>query len=176
MTKEELMQESLTWANSYSEELKKLIERDKEYYMNILNIEREQKKPRKDIAKYDEIMDNIWYMYDDLYEEQEKVYEWQKITDPKEIQTITNTYMNQYFTISDKESWFNGVKELSENLGYASNMKDYKEHPENYKGSVADVSTVLRVALTSKSMTPDLYEIMSLLRKERIEKRYKKIF
>ena len=55
-------------------------------------------------------------------------------------------------------------------------MKDYKEHPENYKGSVADVSTVLRVALTSKSMTPDLYEIMSLLRKERIEKRYKKIF
>lgn len=172
MTKEELMQESLTWANSYSEELKKLIEKDKEYYMDILNIEREQKKPRKDIAKYDEIMDNIWYMYDNLYEEKEKVYEWQKITDPKEIQIITNTYMDKYFTISDKESWFNGVKELSDILGYASNMKDYKEHPENYKGSVADVSTVLRVALTSKSMTPDLYEIMSLLGKERIKKRY----
>ncbi|MDD5827386.1 MAG: glutamate--tRNA ligase [Bacilli bacterium] len=172
MTKEELMQESLTWANSYSEKLKKLIERDKEYYMNILNIEREQKKPRKDIAKYDEIIENIWYMYDDLYEEKEKVYEWQKITDPKEIQTITTTYMDKYFTTSDKELWFNGVKELSEDLGYASNMKDYKEHPENYKGSVADVSTVLRVALTSKSTTPDLYEIMSLLGKERITKRY----
>lgn len=176
MTKEELMQESLNWANSYSEELKKLIERDKEYYMDILNIEREQKKPRKDIAKYDEIMDNIWYMYDDLYEEKEKVYEWQKITDTDEIKKITNTYMDKYFTISDKESWFNGVKELSDDLGYAGNMKDYKEHPENYKGSVADVSTVLRVALTSKSMTPDLYEIMSLLGKQRIEKRYKKIF
>ena len=62
--------------------------------------------------------------------------------------------------------------ELSESLGYASNMKDYKEHPENYKGSVADVSTVLRVALTSLSMTPDLYEIMSLLGKEKIAKRY----
>ena len=172
MTKEELMEKSLTWADVYSPALKELIERDKDYYMAILNIEREQKKPRKDIAKYDEIMDNIWYMYDDLYEAKEKNYEWQKITDKEEIQKITNTYMEKYFNVSDKEAWFNGVKELSESLGYASNMKDYKEHPENYKGSVADVSTVLRVALTSLSMTPDLYEIMSLLGKEKIAKRY----
>lgn len=172
MTKEELMEKSLAWADVYSPALKELIERDKDYYMAILNIEREQKKPRKDIAKYDEIMDNIWYMYDDLYEAKEKNYEWQKITDKEEIQKITNTYMEKYFNVSDKEAWFNGVKELSESLGYASNMKDYKEHPENYKGSVADVSTVLRVALTSLSMTPDLYEIMSLLGKEKIAKRY----
>ena len=172
MTKEELMEKSLAWADVYSPALKELIERDKDYYMAILNIEREQKKPRKDIAKYDEIMDNIWYMYDDLYEAKEKNYEWQKITDKEEIQKITNTYMEKYFNGSDKEAWFNGVKELSESLGYASNMKDYKEHPENYKGSVADVSTVLRVALTSLSMTPDLYEIMSLLGKEKIAKRY----
>lgn len=172
MTKEELMEKSLTWADVYSPALKELIERDKDYYMAILNIEREQKKPRKDIAKYDEIMDNIWYMYDDLYEAKEKNYEWQKIIDKEEIQKITNTYMEKYFNVSDKEAWFNGVKELSESLGYASNMKDYKEHPENYKGSVADVSTVLRVALTSLSMTPDLYEIMSLLGKEKIAKRY----
>ncbi len=172
MTKEELMEKSLAWADVYSPALKELIERDKDYYMAILNIEREQKKPRKDIAKYDEIMDNIWYMYDDLYEAKEKNYEWQKITDKEEIQKITNTYMEKYFNVSDKETWFNGVKELSESLGYASNMKDYKEHPENYKGSVADVSTVLRVALTSLSMTPDLYEIMSLLGKEKIAKRY----
>ncbi len=172
MTKEELMEKSLAWADVYSPALKELIERDKDYYMAILNIERVQKKPRKDIAKYDEIMDNIWYMYDDLYEAKEKNYEWQKITDKEEIQKITNTYMEKYFNVSDKEAWFNGVKELSESLGYASNMKDYKEHPENYKGSVADVSTVLRVALTSLSMTPDLYEIMSLLGKEKIAKRY----
>ena len=54
-------------------------------------------------------------------------------------------------------------------------MKDYKENPDNYKGSVADVSTVLRVALTSKSMTPDLYEIMRLLGKDKIEKRYRSL-
>ena len=83
--------------------------------------------------------------------------------------------MNKYFCLKDKESWFNGIKELSESLGYAANMKDYKENKENYKGSVADVSTVLRVALTSKSTTPDLYEIMTLLGKERIEKRYQSL-
>ena len=62
-----------------------------------------------------------------------------------------------------------------EKLGYCSNMKEYKENPDNYKGSVADISTVLRVALTSKSMTPDLYEIMRLLGKDRIIERIKKL-
>ena len=176
MTKEELMEASLAWADTYSKELKDLIEMDKDYYMAILNIEREQKKPRKDIAKYDEIMDNIWYMYDSKYSEKEKKYEWQKIVDPKEIKLIIDTYMDKYFTVHSKEEWFDGIKALSEYLGYAGNMKDYKEHPENYKGNVADVSTVLRVALTSKSMTPDLYEIMSLLGVDRIEKRYRNLF
>ena len=176
MTKEELMEASLAWADAYSKELKDLIESDRDYYMAILNIEREQKKPRKDIAKYDEIMDNIWYMYDSKYNEKEKKYEWQKIVDPKEIRLIVDTYMDKYFTVHSKEEWFDGIKELSECLGYAANMKDYKEHPENYKGNVADVSTVLRVALTSKSMTPDLYEIMSLLGVDRIEKRYRNLF
>ena len=64
---------------------------------------------------------------------------------------------------------------LCDELGYASNMKDYKKNPENYKGNVADISTVLRVALTSKSMTPDLFEIMSLFGIDRINERFSKI-
>lgn len=175
MTKEELCEKSYEWAESYSSELKRLIDQDREYYMNILNIEREQKKPRKDIAKYDEIIDNIWYMYDELFENKEKVYEYQTITDKEEIKKILVIYMDKYFDLTDKDVWFNNMKALCDELGYASNMKDYKQNPENYKGSVADVSTVLRVALTTKCMTPDLYEIMKLLGKERIEKRYHNI-
>ena len=173
MTKEELCNNSYKWASIYSNELKELIDRDRNYYMNILNIEREQKKPRKDIAKYEDIIDNIWYMYDDLYDSKEKKYEWQKITDSREIRKILDTYMEKYFNVEDKESWFNGIKEMTDELGYCSNMKEYKNNPDNYKGSVADVSTVLRVALTTKSMTPDLYEIMKLLGRDKIEKRYK---
>ena len=119
------------------------------------------------------IEDLIWYMYDDIFESKDKVYEWKNITDMNEIKNILNTYMSKYYSeTDDKETWFNKVKDMCDELGYASNIKEYKKNPENYKGNVADVSTVLRVALTSKSMTPDLYEIMKLLGKDRIEKRY----
>lgn len=175
MTKEELCEKAYEWANNYSRELKDIIDQDKSYFMDIINIEREQKKPRKDIAKYDEILDNIWYMYDDLFLDKDKVYEYQTITDKEEIRKILDTYMNKYYDVSDKELWFHNIKLLCDELGYASNMKDYKQNPENYKGSVADVSTVLRVALTTKSMTPDLYEIMRLIGRQRIEKRYQNI-
>ena len=174
MTKEELFKESYEWSKTYSKELQNLIERDKDYYMSLLNIERGRKNPRKDIAKYDEIYDTIWYMYDDLYEEN-KDFEYQNIIEESEIKKILTTYMDKYFDISDKDTWFNNIKLLCDELGYASNMKDYKEHPENYKGNVTDVSTVLRVALTSKANTPDLYEIMEILGKDRIQKRYNNI-
>ena len=175
MSKEELCEKSYNWACDYSDELKNVIDNDKEYYMDILNIEREQKKPRKDIAKYDEIIDNIWYMYDNIYDSKDKVYEYQNITDIEEIKLITKTYMDKYFDVSDKDVWFNNIKLLCDELGYASNMKEYKEDPSKFKGNVADVSTVLRVALTTKSMTPDLYEIMKLLGRDRILNRYNNI-
>lgn len=173
MTKEELCEKSYAWAKIYSKELQDIIERDKEYYMGILNIEREQAKPRKDIAKYDEIIDHIWYFYDDLYQERKNFYEYQKITNPDEIKRILSLYMEKYFDVVDKDVWFDKIKQLCDELGYASNMKEYKKNPEQFKGNVADVSTVLRVSLTSKSMTPDLYEIMKLLGKDRIFERLK---
>ena len=169
-----IYEESYRWANSHSESLKELIEKDVEYYKNILNIEREQEKPRKDIAKYSDIENLIWYMYDDVYEAREKEYEWKNITDKEEIKNILNTYMSKYVELNDKEVWFNNIKLMCDELGYASNMKEYKKNPEMFKGNVADVSTVLRVALTSKSMTPDLFEIMRLLGIERINNRYSK--
>ena len=71
----------------------------------------------------------------------------------------------------NKETWFNKMKELSDKYGYCSNVKEYKENPDNYKGSLVDISMIIRVALTSKSMTPDLYEIMKLLGKDEIKNR-----
>lgn len=173
MTKEELYEASYEWSKKYSESLKNIIEKDPEYYKAILNIEREQIKPRKDISKYSDIESLIWYMYDELFNPED--YEWGKVTDKEEINKILKTYMDKYYT-DNKEEWFSKVKELSDELGYASNMKDYKKNPDNYKGNVADVATVLRVALTSKSQTPDLCEIMKIIGKDRIINRYKKFF
>ena len=174
-SKEVLCEKAYNWALSYSSELRELIDQDRDYFMDVINIEREQKKPRKDIAKYEDILDNIWYMYDSLFDKGNKVYEYQKITDKNEIRKILKLYMDKYFDVSDKDVWFNKIKLLCDELGYASNMKEYKENPSRFKGNVADVSTVLRVALTTKSMTPDLYEIMKIIGKDRVYNRYSKL-
>ncbi len=173
LTKDEVYNGLLKWTKEYDKEFYELITKYEDYTKNILNIEREQKKPRKDYACYSEIKNQIFYMYDELYSP--STYEWGTITSKEEINKILNTYINKYYDITDKEVWFNNIKLLTDELGYSSNMKEYKENPDNYKGSVADISTVLRVALTSKSMTPDLYEIMRLLGKDRIIERIKKL-
>ena len=168
----EVYENLLKYTEEYDIEFNKLIKNYKDYTISILNIEREQKKPRKDYSSYKDIKNHIWYMYDELFINNN--YEFQKIMDKQEILKITNTYIEKYYDEKDdKETWFNKIKELCDELGYASNMKDYKENPEKYKGNIADISTVIRVILTTKYMTPDLYEIMSILGKERIINRIK---
>ena len=171
---EEVYENVLNWSKTYDNELYQLLNKYKEYTINIFSIERYQKKPRKDYESWSSIKKNIWYMYDELFIDVN--YDYQKITDIEEINNILTTYIDKYYNESDdKETWFNKIKELSDSLGYCSNMKEYKENPDNYKGSVADVSTVIRVALTSSSMTPDLYEIMKLLGLNRIKQRIEKV-
>lgn len=171
MTKEELLERSLNWANKFDEELKELIEKDKEYYMNIINIERCQKKPRKDYETYSDIKNYIWYMYDELFIKEDKTYEFNGI-DIEEVRNVLKTYFDKYYDASfDKDTWFNKMKEAAEEMGYCANMKEYKLNPDNYKGSIADFSMVIRVALTTKTTTPDLYEIMKLLGTDRIKER-----
>ena len=167
-----LYDELVKWAKEYNEPFYDLVTKYKDYTINILNIERVQKKPRKDYENYSSIPNLIWYMYDELFYNQEKTYEFGNINEKEEIKLIVNTYFDKYYNESDdKETWFNKMKELCDELGYASDMKAYKENPDNFKGNVADVSTVIRVAITSKSQTPDLFEILRLLGIERIKKR-----
>lgn len=171
MTKEELLKRSLDWANKYDLELKKLIEKDSEYYMNIINIERCQKKPRKDYETYSDIKNYIWYMYDELFNKEDKIYEFGEI-DKEEIRNVLNTYFDKYYDVTfDKDTWFNKMKEAAESMGYCANMKEYKLNPDNYKGSIADFSMIIRVALTTKRTTPDLYEILKLLGLNKIKER-----
>lgn len=173
LTKDEVYKNLLEWTSIYDTEFNSLLEKYEDYTKNILNIEREQKKPRKDYSCYSDIKSQIFYMYDELYNPTS--YKWGKIADKKEIIKILKTYIEKHFNITDKETWFNNIKALTDELGYCSNMKEYKENPDKYKGSVADISTVIRVALTSRSMTPDLYEIMRLLGKDRIKERINNI-
>lgn len=162
----------IDWSKIYDLDFYNLISKYKEYTINILNIEREQAKPRKDFACYSEIKSYIWYMFDELFNNCDKNYEWQNITDIDEIKNIMNVYISKYYDSNDdKDTWFSKMKELANELGYAANVKDYKNNPDNYKGSIVDISMVIRVCLTTKSMTPDLYDIMKLLGVDRIKDR-----
>ena len=170
MNKDEVYEGLIEWAQVFDKEFSEILKKDVNYTKEILNIEREQEKPRKDYACFSDVKPNIYYMFDELYNPSE--YEWMKINDLEEVKNILNTYINEYYDENDdKDTWFSKIKEVTEKMGYCSNMKEYKKNPEAYKGNVADVSSVIRIALTSKSQTPDLYCIMKLLGKDRIKAR-----
>ena len=170
-TAEKVYNESLEWAKRYDLELVEMLE-NKEYALKVLGIERGNAKPRKDIAKWSDLKDSIVYMYDDKFVSSEEEYEYQKITDKEEIEKIVKTYFEKYYDeADDKQTWFNKMKDVAEEFGYAREVKEYKANPESYKGHVGDISTVIRVKLTRRCNTPDLYEIMQILGKESILKR-----
>ena len=99
-------------------------------------------------------------------------FEYQKITDKDEIEKIVKTYFEKYYNESDdKQTWFDKMKDLAEEFGYAREVKEYKANPDAYKGHVGDISTVIRVKITGRSNTPDLYEIMQVLGMNEIKSR-----
>ena len=174
MTAEEVYEKALDWANRHDEELAKMLE-DKEYSLKVLGIERGNTKPRKDIAKWSDVKENIIYMYDDKFLNEEQEYPYQVINDQNDINKILDLYIEKYYNPEDdKQTWFNKIKELAGEMGYAEEVKEFKANPGMYKAHVGDVSTVLRIALTGRTNTPDMYEIMEVLGKTSMTKRFEK--
>ena len=161
------------WAKEYDDELAKMME-DKEYTLAVLGIERGNVKPRKDISKWADVKDSIIYMYEDKFYNEEE-YNFGKVSDKGEISKILKLYIEKYYNESDdKQTWFDKMKDLAEEVGYAREVKEYRKEPEKWPGHVGDISTVLRVALTKRQNTPDLYEIMQVLGKDIVVKRLNK--
>ena len=174
-TAEEVYEKTLEWAKKYDKELEEML-KDKEYALKIFSIERGNKKPRKDISKWSDVKDSIIYMYDEKFIEQGQKDDYQVINDKEEIKKIVQLYIEKYYDEKDdKQMWFDKIKELAGELGYAKEVKEFKANPEKYKAHVGDVSTVLRIALTGRTNTPDMYEIMQVLGKESVEKRMRQL-
>lgn len=159
------------WSRTYDKEFNELINKYKDYTINVLNIEREVERPRKDIESFSAVKREIGYMYDELFFNEEKAFE-RKDYYSKEL--LEYYIDNVYDEADDKQTWFNKIKEMCPKFGFASETKEYKKNPENYKGSVAHACEVIRVSVTNRTMTPDLYEILKLLGKDRIKERISK--
>lgn len=168
---EEVFNLVYVWSRTYDKEFNELINKYKDYTINVLNIEREVERPRKDIESFSAVKREIGYMYDELFFNEEKTFE-RKDYYSKEL--LEYYIDNVYDEADDKQTWFNKIKEMCPKFGFASETKEYKKNPENYKGSVAHACEVIRVSVTNRTMTPDLYEILKLLGKDRIKERISK--
>lgn len=159
------------WSRTYDKEFNELINKYKDYTINVLNIEREVERPRKDIESFSSVKREIGYMYDELFFNEEKAFERKDFYSKELLEYYID---NVYDEADDKQTWFNKIKEMCPKFGFASETKEYKKNPENYKGSVAHACEVIRVSVTNRTMTPDLYEILKLLGKDRIKERISK--
>ncbi len=130
LTKEEVYEGVLSWSKIYDEEFSKILEKYKDYSMAIYNIEREQKKPRKDYTYYSEIKEKTWYMYDEYFDSSKVDF---SAYDIEEVQTILTKYKDIYNEDDSAEEWFNRIKELCTSLNYATDMKAYKNDSSMYK-------------------------------------------
>lgn len=165
MDNETVYRYSAEWAREYDKDFYAVLTENEAYSKAILNIDRDTPKPRKDIACWSEIKDYVSYFFDSLFENSFDVGE--NITNEMASE-ILGAYITKYHENDTKDEWFQRMKDICEPLGYTPNVKEYKKNPEMYKGHVGDVSTVIRVAVTGRRNTPDLYSIMSLLGKDRV--------
>ena len=137
----------------------------------MLNIDREGPKPRKDIACFSEVKDYVSYFFNEIADLSIELPE--NITSDM-AKEILDLYVEEYDASRDKDSWCAHIKEMWEKLGYTPNVKEYKKNPDAYKGHVGDVSTVIRLAVTGRKNTPDLYAIMQILGENEVKSRLKK--
>ena len=159
------------WAAEFKPEIMHMFA-DRAYLEKILDIGREGAKPRKDHIYAQQMVENISYFFDDMF----------KIEDgfPAEVEEAGDTaailtkYLETYDHSDDQETWFNKIRTITEELGYAVKPKDFKKNPDQYKGHVGHVSTVIRVALMGRQQSPDVWEIQQILGETRTRERLQK--
>lgn len=160
----------LEWAEEFNTDIHTKLLNQKDYCISIFNIEREGFKIRKDIIKWSDIPNQFEIFFDDMFKESQK----EEIEINKDLQIeILNEFLDMYYFGDDSEEWFNKIKRIGEKNGFCSDYKEYESNPKKYKGKVGDVAMILRIALTGRKQTPDLYQIMQVMGESRVRERIK---
>ncbi|MBQ6607554.1 MAG: glutamate--tRNA ligase, partial [Firmicutes bacterium] len=155
------------WAEEFrpDDEGVKTMLSDRAYLEKILDIGRHaERNPRKDHIYADQMVKNLSYFFDETFEIEDEMP--QEVVNAGDVSTIISKYLETYDHSDDNETWFNKIRAITDELGYAVKPKDYKKHPEEYKGHVGHVSTVIRVALMGRQQSPDIWEIQQILGEE----------
>ena len=166
---EDVYEETLSWALKHDKEYAELLLGNKEDMIKFLSIEKDGPRPRKDISKYSEVKEEFSYAIDSLFEKEH--YRKNESEKEYDVELIKDYIQNVLDLSVDNETWFNSIKDFADKNGYAKSPKDYKNSPDEYKGHVGDICEAIRVMITGRLKSPDLFSIMKVLGKEKILKR-----
>ena len=155
------------WAEEFRPEILHIFD-DRAYLEKILDLGRNDKKPRKDFISAEQMIEFISYFFDDLFKIEDEMPE---EVPSEDVSAILNAYLAGYDHNDDQSQWFDKIRAIATELGYAAKPKDFKKHPEEYKGHVGHVSTVIRIALMGRAQSPDVWEIQQILGEEKTRAR-----
>ena len=163
---EEVFDETLKYALKFDPEYSELLKSNKEDMIKFLNVEKDSDRPRKDISKYSDVKEEFSYAIDELFTKEN----YSKYDGNKEFSvSLIREYVNNVLDLSvSNEEWFNGVKEFAVKNGYAASPKEYKQNPSDFKGHVGDICEALRVMVTGRTKSPDLFSIVKILGKTKV--------
>lgn len=160
----------IAWAQKYHQDIYDVIAPQREDFVKLLAIGRDGKKPRKDLMNAEQIVTFTKYFFDAWFKQEDALPE---NIPAEEAAAILNDYLETYDHSDDNETWFGKIRTITEERGYAVRPKDYKKNPDAYKGHVGDVSTVVRLAITGRRNSPDIWAIQQVLGEERTIARVK---
>ncbi len=164
LSSSEVYEHLTVWAKEFDSEFYQILTENSDYTKSVLAIDRDVPKPRKDIAKWNEVKNYFSYMFDSLYVPDYTLPENILSDDAK---AFLNIYKEIYNAEDERQEWFQKIKDIAPNIGFAAETKEYKASPENYKGHAGDLSSILRIAITGRRNTPDLCSIMQVLGKDK---------
>lgn len=171
MPPSEVCEKWLCWCEEYDPAFAELIKKYRERTVNALGVGKSGNNPRKDIISFKQACEFMSFWYDETFKQTDEM--------PSEVDEATRVlffekYLASYDHSDDQSAWFDKVKQITDELGFAVKPKDYKKTPELYKGSIVHITNMLRIALTGRANAPDIWEISHVLDEELVKERIKK--
>lgn len=172
MSSDEIGQKALAWAIKYQPDFAKAINQDFYYFKAILSIERGGEKPRKDYTRYSDIFPIIDFMYDEYFDKALNVeLPFNPIFTKEQKIIVLEKFLSNPALDLDEESWFNNLKQLGNEIGFAPNAKEYKKNKEAFLGHIGDFAEIIRISISGRKNTPNFYHVLRILGLERIKNR-----
>ncbi len=171
MSAEQVYSKWLEWCEKYNQEFAELIKTYPERTVSALNVGKGGNKPRKDLETWKQACDFMSFWYDETFKFDDEM---SVECDDETRKVFFAEYLESYNHSDESSEWFAKVKEITQELGFAVKPKDFKKNPDQYKGSIINITNMLRIALTGRANAPDIWEVSHVLGEEIVRKRLEK--